>query len=67
VKRLTATRANEEHPSWSPDSRFLVYDSNKYGNYDIYIMSIYGGEPRRITTSKAKEIMPAWSNRLQQP
>ena len=55
--------ANEEHPAWSPDNRFLTYDSNKYGNYDIYIMSVYGGEPRRITKSAADERMPAWSPR----
>ncbi len=65
VRRITRTNADEENPAWSPDSRFMIFNSNKYGNYDIFITSIYMGSPQRITTGRANEKMPAWSDRIE--
>lgn len=45
----------------SPDGRFLVFDSDRDGNPEIYRMSSAGGEPLRLTTDAAGDFGPAWS------
>ena len=49
----------------SRDGQWLVYDSNLEGNQDLYIRSIEGGEPRRLTTNQADEFAPdlSWDGR----
>src|SRR5215813_10979450 len=31
------------------------------GNADIYVVSAEGGQPRRLTTDPAEDIVPSWS------
>jgi FlgD Ig-like domain/WD40-like Beta Propeller Repeat len=58
------------HPSWSPDGKSLVYDSNVTGlSIDLYTIPVLDamgspavGAPTRITFNNAKaEKEPAWS------
>ncbi len=46
---------------WSPDGKFIVFDSRPGGNPDIYVVSADGGLPRRLTTDATQEIVPSWS------
>lgn len=49
---------NESHnimPVWSRDSRFIAYAGNQYGNYDIYIIPVKGGNSKRLTFHSADE------------
>lgn len=46
--------------SYSPDGRHIVLTSDAKGSYDIYIIRNDGSETRRITSSRADEIDPAW-------
>ncbi|MBI3653066.1 MAG: PD40 domain-containing protein [Acidobacteria bacterium] len=53
-------------PHWSPDGRWIVYDSRsndleQAGNADIYIISAEGGQPRRLTTEPSEDVTPSWS------
>jgi len=53
-------------PRWSPDGRWIAFDSRfndkaTAGNPDIYIISADGGQPRRLTTDPAEDIVPSWS------
>jgi Tol biopolymer transport system component len=48
-------------PSWSPDSRWIAFDSSKGGNWDIYVISVEGGQPRRLTTGAANHVQPSLS------
>jgi Tol biopolymer transport system component/serine/threonine protein kinase len=45
----------------SPDGLWLVFDSNRSGNQDIYKMPIEGGEPQQLTTDPADDFLPTWS------
>jgi Tol biopolymer transport system component len=36
---------------WSPDNRFLIYTGGRDGEYDIYRISVDGGEEVRLTDS----------------
>jgi len=60
---LTSFQGNELRPSLSPDARQVAFSWNGVGqdNYDIYIMTIGGGAPLRLTNSTDREDAPAWS------
>lgn len=49
-------------PRWSPDGKTLVFDFALGGQWDIYTISVYGGQMRRITSDPSNEQAPNWSN-----
>lgn len=48
-------------PSWSPDSRQLVYVSEESGFSNLNIVDIQTGEQRNLTSGRADSIAPQWS------
>lgn len=53
--QLTAGSAYDTAPVWSPDSKTIVFTSDREGSHDIYAVDAKGGTPRRITTSSGSE------------
>jgi serine/threonine protein kinase len=52
LKPLLATRFVENSPRFSPDGRFLCYQSNEGGQMDIYVQTFPAGDQRwQITSS----------------
>lgn len=47
--RITVHPARDIQPRYSPDGRWIVFASDRYGNYDLFLMPAEGGEPRRLT------------------
>jgi Tol biopolymer transport system component/DNA-binding SARP family transcriptional activator len=45
----------------SRDGKWLVYDSDRSGNQDIYKVGANGGEPIRLTHDPAPDYVPQWS------
>ncbi len=58
-------RTNEtqvvETGQFSPDGQWILYDSNREGNQDVYRMAATGGEPHRMTTDPADDYHPNFS------
>jgi Tol biopolymer transport system component len=48
-------------PRWSPDGRQVVFDCNAGGDENVYVVSVEGGPPRRLTSEKSYEDRPSWS------
>jgi Tol biopolymer transport system component len=48
-------------PRWSPDSRWVAFDSKLEGRRNIYVASAGGGVPRRVTTGTSNNYVPSWS------
>jgi len=61
AQRLTQGSQRIEAVSLSPDGAWLVFDSDRSGNFDIYVMPVVAGEPRAITTDAAGDFWPTWS------
>jgi len=65
-QRLTFTRALDEVPAWSPDSRQIVFSSDMHdepqaGTYDIYIMNVDGSNQQRLTDTPGSASVPSMS------
>ena len=61
IYRFTSTPGLEDNASWSPDGRFLSYETDRNGQMDIIIQPADGGSPVRVLDSEASEIQATWS------
>lgn len=59
---LTTHEAEDFMPVWSHDGRHIAFASDRYGNFDIFIIPAEGGEARRLTFHSAQEYPYAFSN-----
>ncbi len=57
------TRENQtvEAMDVSHDGKWIAYDSDRGGSFDIYKMRLDGGEPIQLTSSSSNEYRPVWS------
>lgn len=62
-RRLTATRAPEASPVWSPDSSRIAFTTKRDGDdaAQVYTLPLNGGEAQRVTTILAGASNPQWS------
>ena len=63
VVPFTSFIGREDHAAFSPDGNQVafVWDGEKHDNPDIYVKSLSGERPLRITSDPAIDILPAWS------
>ena len=43
AQRLTTDPAHDFAPVWSPDSSKIAFASDRYGNFDVYLVDAQGG------------------------
>jgi Tol biopolymer transport system component len=48
-------------PAWSPDGRWIAFQSDRGGQWDIWAVPAQGGEPRPLTRDADIDYQPAWS------
>ncbi|MDW8353385.1 MAG: hypothetical protein RMK57_02540 [Bryobacterales bacterium] len=59
-RQITAQRPSYYH-GWSPDGRTLVYCGERNKNFDIYAISVEGGQEIRLTVHPAYDDGPDYS------
>ncbi|MCJ8210718.1 S41 family peptidase [Mucilaginibacter sp. RS28] len=59
--RLTAMQGQETNPRVSPDGQWLAFSSNQFGNNDVYVMPLAGGEIKQLTYHEASDEVDSWS------
>lgn len=52
---LTISDAQDMMPVWSHDGKSIAFASDRYGNFDVFVMSAMGGAPVRVTTNSAAD------------
>ncbi len=59
--RLTAMQGYETSPRVSPDGRWIAFSGRQYGNADVYVMPINGGDVKQITYHSSVDEVSSWS------
>jgi TolB protein len=55
---LTSNQGENWSPSWSPDGAYLVFQTNRDGNWEIYLMNADGSNPHNLTNNPADDQYP---------
>jgi Tol biopolymer transport system component len=61
-RQMTMTGGNfvSENPYWSPDGSQIVFQSNRTGNFQLYVMNADGGDIVRLTNHRGNDYYPSW-------
>jgi Tol biopolymer transport system component len=59
--RLTNADAVTNDPVWSPNGAKIAFESNRGGDYEVYVMNADGSNVRDLTNHPALDASPAWS------
>ena len=57
---LTNQKGDDRYASYSPDGKQVIFESNRDGNWEIYIMNANGQNQRRLTNHPADDRRPRW-------
>ncbi len=61
ARLLVAHSAHESRPIYSPDGRWLAFNSNRYGGQDVFLMDLTSGAVRRLTHDSGSEQLNGFS------
>ena len=61
VRRITATAAVESDPHFSPDGQWIAFSSNRAGSNSVYVVSVNGGDAKRLTWHPAAATVRGWT------
>lgn len=59
--RLTAMQGYETSPRVSPDGKWIAFSGRQYGNSDVFVMPVNGGEVKQITWHSGNDEVTSWS------
>ncbi|MEO1654038.1 MAG: peptidase S41, partial [Bacteroidota bacterium] len=55
ARQLTFHEAHDYMPVWSKDGQRLAFASDRYGNFDVFVMDAQGGPAQRLTFHSSSE------------
>ncbi len=61
LRRLTEQPGSDRYPAWDPGGRKLVFQSDRSGTPDLYILEVAIGAISQLMQLEGEEILPAWS------
>lgn len=53
---LTIHESHDFMPVWSHDGKSIAFASDRYGNFDVFVMPTTGGEAKRLTFHSASDL-----------
>lgn len=59
--RLTGMPGYETHAKVSPDGKWIAFTGRQFGNADVFIIPMNGGEIKQLTFHSANDEVSAWS------
>jgi dipeptidyl aminopeptidase/acylaminoacyl peptidase len=60
-RQLTNTTKKDRHPRWSPDGKHILFESNRSGDNQLWVIDLAGGEARQLTTISTEASNGIWS------
>ncbi len=60
ARRWTIHESYESQPQWSPDDRHISFSGSRFGNSDIFVLSLEGGPPQRLTYHSTNDENAKW-------
>ncbi len=60
-RQLTGGPKHDKHPRFSPDSRQVLFESDRSGDNQLWIIDLSGGEARQLTTIASEATKGIWS------
>lgn len=69
ARLLAGSPKHDRHPRWSPDGKWIAFESNREGDFQIWIVPAAGGpatgsgqdEARKLTTLSTGAAQPVWA------
>src|SRR5262245_17237089 len=61
VQRITAHRARDTTPRFSPDGQWIAFSSDREGNLDVWVVPAIGGSPKQLTFHSSDDTVLGWS------
>jgi tricorn protease len=61
VQRITVHKARDVYPRFSPDGKWIAFSSNRYGNYDVFLVPAEGGPAKQLTFHSANDTVVGWT------
>ena len=58
---LTTDFADDRYPTWFPDGNSIIFGSDRSGNYELWSVSVDGGDPVQLTNHDRDDWCPSWS------
>ncbi len=59
--QLTSSDADDGSATWSPDGSQIAFESDREGNWELYVINVDGSDLRRLTDNAATDRAPDWS------
>jgi tricorn protease len=61
ARRLTSNIARDIAPRFSPDGEWVAFSSNRFGNNDVFLIPVSGGEPSQLTFHSGNDVVAGWT------
>ena len=61
ISRLTIHEGYESNPIWNNDGSKIAFNSNRWGNNDVFVINANGGTPKRITYHSTNDMLSDWT------
>ncbi len=60
-RQLTSSLKKDSRPRFSPDGKYLVFQSNRSGSMQLWLIGLHGGEARQLTSLSTEASNAVWS------
>lgn len=60
IRQLTDTPRFDENPVWSMDGSQIAFQTERDGNFEIYVMNADGGNQHPLAKNPSNELWPSW-------
>jgi len=61
AQHLTMHEKHDFNPVFSPDGKWIAFSSNRHGQYDVFVIPVHGGRPKRLTFDSADDHVTGWT------